>query len=49
MIPAKFAPVAFGFVLSALMSFLVSGVATLRTAGVVENFGSLWIGAWLPS
>jgi hypothetical protein len=28
MIPARFAPVLFGFVLSALMSLLVSGIAT---------------------
>ena len=49
MIPARFAPVAFGFVLSALMSFLVSGISTFRTAGLVDGFSSLWIGAWLPS
>jgi hypothetical protein len=49
MIPARFEPAAFGFVLSALMSFVVSGIATLRTAGLVEGFLGLWIGAWLPS
>lgn len=49
MMPARFAPVLFGFVLSALMSFLVSGIATLRTAGPVDGFTALWIGAWLPS
>lgn len=49
MISARFAPIAFGFVLSALMSFLVSGIATFRTAGLIENFVALWIGAWLPS
>lgn len=49
MIPARFAPVVFGFVLSALMSFIVSGIATFRTAGPVEGFSSLWIAAWLPS
>ena len=47
--PARFAPVLFGFVLSALMSFLVSGIATFRNAGLVDGFLSLWIGAWLPS
>ena len=47
--PARFAPVAFGFLLSALMSLVVSGVATFRNAGLVDSFFSLWIGAWLPS
>jgi len=47
--PARFAPVLFGFVLSALMSFLVSGIATFRNAGLVDGFLSLWIAAWLPS
>jgi hypothetical protein len=49
MISARFAPIAFGFVLSCLMSFLVSGIATLRTAGLIDNFAALWINAWLPS
>ncbi|WP_341912487.1 DUF2798 domain-containing protein [Ferrovibrio terrae] len=49
MIPARFEPVAFGFVLSALMSLLVSGIATFRTAGLAENFLWLWTGAWLAS
>jgi len=47
--PARFAPIAFGFVLSAMMSFLVSGIATFRNAGPVDNFMQLWVGAWLPS
>jgi len=49
MIPARFAPIAFGFVLSCLMSLLVSGIATLRNAGLTDNFSELWLGAWLPS
>lgn len=49
MISPRFAPVVFGFVLSALMSFIVSGIATLRTAGLGHDFISLWLGAWLPS
>ena len=47
--PARFAPILFGFVLSALMSFIVSGIATFRNAGLVDGFVGLWIGAWLPS
>ena len=45
----RFAPVLFGFVLSALMSFIVSGIAIFRNAGLVDDFLSLWINAWLPS
>lgn len=45
MIPARFEPVAFGFVLSALMSLIVSGIATFRTAGPVDGFLGLWTGA----
>jgi hypothetical protein len=47
--PARFAPALFGFILSGLMSFAVSGIATLRNSGLVDHFFSLWIGAWLPS
>jgi hypothetical protein len=47
--PARFAPIVFGFVLSGLMSFLVSGVATFRNAGLVDGFFGLWVSAWLPS
>lgn len=45
----RFAPALFGFVLSALMSFIVSGIATLRNAGPDDPFMSLWVNAWLPS
>jgi hypothetical protein len=47
--PARFAPFLFGFVLSALMSFVVSGIATFRHAGLIDGFMGLWIGAWVPS
>ena len=47
--PPSLAPFLFGFLLSGLMSFFVSGVATLRALGPVEGFFGLWIGAWLPS
>ncbi len=49
MIPARFEPVAFGFVLSGMMSLLVSGISTVRAAGIAENFANLWAGAWLAS
>ena len=47
--PARFAPIVFGFVLSSLMSLVVSGIATFRNAGWVDGFLNLWIGAWLLS
>lgn len=46
---ARYAPILFGFVLSGLMSFIVSGIATLRNAGFIDGFIGLWINAWLPS
>jgi hypothetical protein len=49
MIPARFAPVVFGFILSGLMSFIVSGIAIMRTAGLAEGAFGLWIGAWITS
>lgn len=45
----RFAPAMFGLVLSALMSLLVSGIATYRNAGLIDGFMSLWLNAWLPS
>lgn len=47
--PARFAPVVFGFILSGLMSLLVSGIATFRNAGLVDGYFGVWISAWLPS
>ena len=47
--PARFAPALFGFILSGLMSFAVSGIATLRNAGLTDGFLGLWVNAWLPS
>ena len=49
MIPARLEPVAFVFVLSGLMSFLVSGISTFRAIGLVEAFPNFWLGAWLTS
>lgn len=49
MIPRKFEPILFGFVLSGLMSLLVSGISTLRAAGVGPGFVPLWAGSWLTA
>lgn len=47
MIPQRFAPILFGFILSGLMSLLVSGIATWQALGLVDGFIGLWVGAWL--
>jgi len=49
MIPRRFEPLLFGLLLSALMSFVVSGIATLRAVGPVPSFATLWMGAWLAA
>ncbi|QFT58436.1 hypothetical protein FIU94_06310 [Sulfitobacter sp. THAF37] len=49
MIPARYAPILFGLILSGLMSSMVSGIATLRAAGLGEGVFLLWMGAWMTS
>ena len=46
MIPARFAPVVFGFILSGLMSLIVSGIATLRAVGMPPDILAKWMGSW---
>lgn len=38
MIHPRFAPIVFGFVLSGLMSLIVSGIATVRAVGLPPDF-----------
>lgn len=45
----KYEPYLFGFFLSGMMSALVSAVAILRTAGMVDGFGGIWFTAWVSS
>lgn len=49
MIPRRFEPVLFGWVLSGLMSLVVSGISTLLAAGAAPGFARLWLGAWLAA
>ena len=49
MFPARFAPVLFGFLVSGLMSLVVSGIATLRAANLGPSFTGLWLGSWLSA
>lgn len=49
MFPKKYEPILFGFLLSGLMSLLVSGISTLRAMGLISNFLSVWISGWLAA
>jgi Protein of unknown function (DUF2798) len=47
-LPARFAPVLFGLILSGFMSLMVSGIATIRAIGLDnELFLFKWLTAWL--
>ncbi len=49
MFPARFAPALFGFILSGLMSLLVSAISTFRAVGASATFLHLWLGGWLTA
>lgn len=49
MIPARYGPVLFSWILSGVMSLLVSGIATLRALPVDAGFGAAWALAWVSS
>ncbi|WP_169569940.1 DUF2798 domain-containing protein [Sneathiella limimaris] len=49
MVPQRFEHILFGFILSGLMSFIVSGISTLRAIGWHDDFFLSWVGAWVPS
>ena len=47
MIPARYGPVLFSFILSGVMSLLVSGISTFRTLQAPQDFLGLWTGEWV--
>lgn len=47
MLPARFAPVLFVFLLSGIMSGIVIMVATLRTRGFSAQAFDTWLTSWL--
>lgn len=49
MIPKKYGPILFSFLLSGLMSLLVSGITTFRAVGVPDDMMVLWTSAWLTA
>lgn len=46
MIPARFSHLTFSFFLSGMMSFIITGVATLRAIGLSVDIIHLWLTAW---
>ena len=46
MIPARFAPVLFGLILSGLMSLVVSGISTFRAIEDMNLFFGTWMSNW---
>lgn len=49
MIPARHAPLLFAFLLSGMMSCIVSGVAILRANGLNRELPAEWLAGWLPA
>lgn len=45
-LPARWASLVMPLILSLCMSFIVSGIATLRAVGPVDHFLALWMSAW---
>jgi hypothetical protein len=45
-LPARYAPVLFGLLLSGLMSFVVSGIATLKALGPMPEMPGAWMASW---
>ena len=48
-LPARFHAIALPFVLSILMTCVVSGVSTWRAVGIVPDFTRIWMSAWALS
>lgn len=45
-LPAAWAPFVMPLILSIFMSFIVSGIATLRAVGFADHLLELWMSAW---
>jgi len=49
MFPSRLAPVLFGLFLSGMMSFVVSGISTVRVLGLVPGMLGAWMQGWAAS
>lgn len=45
-LPARYAGIATPFVLSIVMTFVVSAISTARGVGLTPDFPRLWMSAW---
>lgn len=46
MIPARYAPVLFSFILSGTMSAIATALSTYAAAGAAPGFAALWLQGW---
>lgn len=49
MFPARAAPYLFGLILSGLMTFCVTAIATWQALGLADGFVGLWMRSWTTS
>lgn len=49
MIPRKLAPLLFSFILSGLMSLIISAVTILRVSGFDAPFGATLLASWITA
>lgn len=49
MIPRKLAPLLFSFILSGLMSLIISAVTILRVSGFDAQFGAALLASWITA
>ena len=45
-LPARYAAVVLPWFLSCIMTFLISGISTLRGVGLAPGVLQLWLGSW---
>jgi hypothetical protein len=45
-LPARYTPIALPIVLSTMMTFIVSGIATVKIVGFSPDLLSQWMSAW---
>jgi hypothetical protein len=48
-LPKRAEPIAFGLLLSGMMSFIVSGISTIIAIGATMDLPLRWLLAWMPS
>lgn len=46
MIPARYAQIAFGLIMSGIMSFVISGISTVRSLGMSMDAVVTWLTGW---